>query len=734
MGISSDALIYDEDLDARCTVKSSNMCQELGLVSNIFSDKTGTLTRNEMKFVKFMIHGDMFDIPQHTHTEEGDVSIDMTTNPMLKTTSLVGPSGKSQTIAVLDGRAEKEFIRCLTVCHTVVREKDGTYRAESPDELALVEGVAPYGCSLLERGTVSMLVNLFGEKKSYDIMAVNAFDSDRKRMSILVKDQSSGECFLFCKGADSIMMELCSLTTAQKEKADKSLYDLACLGLRTLCIAVKRISSGTAAEWARNWKEATASLENRAEKVAAAGAAMELDMELLGITAIEDRLQDEVPEVLAELSKAGITLWMLAGDEEETAVNIGRSCNLLENDTKLFYISGATDHKHFVDMVNAAYFDVSQNLTPGQGYYDRQHPTQKPVEIAIVMDGPSFKYFDEENHIQRGRLLFLGQNCRSVVACRLTPVQKQQLVGLVKNDAVPKAVTLAIGDGANDVSMIREADVGIGIIGKEGRQAANTADFAIGQFKFLKRLMFVHGRWNYIRQSKAFLYCMHKNMVITLTLFVYSFYALVSGQTLYESWIYTSFNFALGMPIVLYGIFDKDVTEHFSCDHPQIYSTGRDNVMLSAGAICLWMLNAMILSLVVYAMYFGLLYNSFLDYSVYELGTSAFIALIIGLTVKVCFVHNQWNVYNVLFIIISILGFYVWLLIVSTWYNSLFEDYYYVAQHTLSEPLTWLFSTFTIPIIFGLIDLIGQGYYLFFDPTEETLFREKSLQNALKLR
>ena len=540
MLIQYDNKIYEPSTDARCTVKSSNMCQELGLVSNIFSDKTGTLTRNEMKFVKFMIHGDMFDIPQHTHTEEGDVSIDMTTNPMLKTTSLVGPSGKSQTIAVLDGRAEKEFIRCLTVCHTVVREKDGTYRAESPDELALVEGVAPYGCSLLERGTVSMLVNLFGDKKSYDILAVNAFDSDRKRMSILVKDQSSGEFFLYCKGADTIMMQLCSMSTAQKEKADKSLYDLACLGLRTLCIASKKVSSGTAMEWARNWKEATASLEQRAEKVAAAGAAMELDMELLGITAIEDRLQDEVPEVLAELSKAGITLWMLTGDKEETAVNIGRSCNLLENDTKLFYVSGASDHKNFVDMVNNAFFDISQNYIPEVGYVDRARgPDQKPVEIAIVMDGPSFKYFDEENHIQRGRLLFLGQNCRSVIACRLTPVQKQQLVGLVKNDAVPKAVTLAIGDGANDVSMIREADVGVGIIGKEGRQAANTADFAIGQFKFLKRLMFVHGRWNYSdNQKHSFIACTKIWSLHLLCLYIA--YTLVSGQT-YMNLGYTPF-------------------------------------------------------------------------------------------------------------------------------------------------------------------------------------------------
>lgn len=510
--ISYDQNIYEESIDAECTVKSSNMCQELGLISNIFSDKTGTLTRNEMKFVKFIIAGKVFDIPQ--------IPAENSTPNPIQGAGIQIQRGRNSHVVKLSGTAEQNFVRCLTVCHTVVREKDGKYRAESPDELALVEGVDPYGCRLVERGTTSMLVDLFGSKKTFDIMAVNAFDADRKRMSILVRDTTTDEYFIYCKGADSVMLDLCKIDQAARRNVDKSLLDLACLGLRTLCIAQKQISRQKAMEFQVGWKEAASSLQNRAGRLAAIGASMELELELLGITAIEDRLQDEVPEVLAELAKAGIILWMLTGDKEETAVNIGRSCNLVKNNTKLWFITNVKNFGDFNTQLERTHTDVMKGFIKGVGY-KVPFSDAAPVEVALVLDGPSFKYFKEDDKPQRKWLLEIGQCCRSVIACRLTPVQKQMLVGLVKTDSVPRSVTLAIGDGANDVSMIREADVGVGIIGKEGRQAANTADFAIGQFKFLRRLLLVHGRWNYIRQSKVFLYCLHKNMTITLTLFFF---------------------------------------------------------------------------------------------------------------------------------------------------------------------------------------------------------------------
>ena len=511
--IGADDQMYQKDLDVACVVRSSNLAQELGMVSNIFSDKTGTLTRNEMKFVKFMVNNVLYDVGTDEIPDMDGMN--MSTTPGYRSSNNLLVELKNRSI-----RHEMvyEFLRCLTTCHTVIREKDGTYRAESPDELALVQGVGNFDCFLCDRGTSTMMVEMLGEKQAYEILAVNAFNSDRKRMSILIREKASGEYYIMCKGADSTMLDLCDFSDSDRRSTDKALYDLACMGLRTLVIAHRKLDPDTAINWLNKHKAAASAVQNRSELLAAAGAEIERHMVYLGTTAIEDRLQDEVPEVIADLARAGIVLWMLTGDKEETAINIGHSCNLLLADTKVHFLTRINTPLQYAERLREVYDDVSLKFIPGQGY---RNDDGNFTEFCLVMDGPSFEHFDVTDVDQRMMLLKVGQACRSVIACRLTPIQKQQVVNLVKVETVPRATCLSIGDGANDVSMIREADVGVGIFGKEGRQAANNADMAIGEFKFLRRLLLVHGRWNYIRQSNLFLYCMHKNMVVTLTLFWY---------------------------------------------------------------------------------------------------------------------------------------------------------------------------------------------------------------------
>ena len=181
---------------------------------------------------------------------------------------------------------------------------------------------------------------------------------------------------------------------------EKSLFDIACLGLRTLCVAHKVISKAEALEWLSSYKEAASSLQDRAEKLDNVAENLEKGMQLLGITAIEDRLQDEVPECIEDFKRAGIVVWMLTGDKEETAVNIGHSCNLLANDTKTFYISKINSAQEYHDKLEEIYNKVFANYVKGVGYSEGPSFIP-PVDIALVMDGPSFLYFDENNESHR---------------------------------------------------------------------------------------------------------------------------------------------------------------------------------------------------------------------------------------------------------------------------------------------------------------------------------------------
>jgi phospholipid-transporting ATPase len=341
------------------------------------------------------------------------------------------------------------------------------------------------------------------------------------------------------------------------------------------------------------------------------------------------------------------------------------------------------------------------------------------------MDGPSFTYFDENDNQQKQFLLELGKRCRSVIGCRLTPIQKQQIVGLVRRESQPKSITLAIGDGANDVSMIREANIGIGIYGKEGRQAANSADVAIGQFKFLRNLMLVHGRWNYSRQSRAFLYCMHKNMVITLVLYWYSYFTALSGTSPFESWVYTGFNFILGLPIIFYGIMDKDISKKFVLSFPHVYSTGKDNTFLSVSSIVIWILNACLYAIVLSLLFYYAIGPTFEDFSLYPFGTTVFVGMCNALQLKVMLLNHQWEWVRVFMMVLSVGGMLLYLNILSSYVES--DNYYVMYQLynvTPNNSVFWTFGFFFVPIFVVFIDVFGNALKVLFRPSKEILYFE----------
>jgi phospholipid-translocating ATPase len=270
------------------------------------------------------------------------------------------------------------------------------------------------------------------------------------------------------------------------------------LGLRTLCIAQRHISEEYYADWNRRHKFAAAALDDREAKLEEVSDAIERELQLLGGTAIEDRLQDGVPDAIQRLADGGIKLWVLTGDRVETAINIGFSCNLLHNNMELIIFKvtpESTPEK--VERQIEEYLERYFNLkgTEEELLAAQLDHTPPPATHALVIEGEGLKFVLEEP--LKSKFLLLCKNCKSVICCRVSPSQKAMVVRMVRIGL--DVMTLAIGDGANDVAMIQEAHVGVGIAGEEGRQAVMSSDYAIGQFRFLSRLVLVHGRWSYRR-------------------------------------------------------------------------------------------------------------------------------------------------------------------------------------------------------------------------------------------
>jgi phospholipid-transporting ATPase len=347
-------------------------------------------------------------------------------------------------------------------------------------------------------------------------------------MSAVVRGPD-GKIKLYCKGADTVILERLSENNPFVEPTLMHLEEYATEGLRTLCVAMREIPEDEYARWSQLYDKASTTLVNRSEELDRAAEMIEQDMFLLGATAIEDKLQDGVPDTIHTLQEAGIKVWVLTGDRQETAINIGYSCKLLNEEMSLIVCNEENhwDTKNFLEaklkeisdvknrgedlevMIQVAHFRLSFFLFTDLFCVCLLQP------LALVIDGRALT-FALEKDIEK--ILFdLAVLCKAVVCCRVSPLQKALVVKLVKK--YTHAILLAIGDGANDVSMIQAAHVGIGISGVEGLQAARSADFAISQFRFLKKLLLVHGAWSYQRLSKMIFYYFYKNVALYLTQF-----------------------------------------------------------------------------------------------------------------------------------------------------------------------------------------------------------------------
>ncbi|KNC54448.1 uncharacterized protein AMSG_10443 [Thecamonas trahens ATCC 50062] len=724
-----DVEMYYPVTDTPMKARTSNLNEELGQVHYVFSDKTGTLTCNTMEFLKCSAGGVSYG---HAVTEAAIGAA------MREGRTLMPPPDTEKfsedglfyfddptihenlrnghpTAPVLD-----EFLRMLALCHTVIPEtaqpsdgdeasgseavtpgrtssSDGTgpsvadttkYMASSPDEGALVEAARGLGYKFASRSASEVVIEVFGKPAVYTLLHVLEFNSTRKRMSVIVRTPD-GNIKLYCKGADSVIYE--RLAGGQKELMDvtsQHLEEFARDGLRTLVLAVRDIPESEYTPWAAEFVKASATIINRKEKVEEVQSKIECELVLLGATAIEDKLQDGVADTIQNLLHGGIKVWVLTGDKQETAINIGYSCALLYEGMSLVILDADTE-----DAVASALDDAIAKYSDYEG------------DVGLVIDGATLEHALAASNAPR--FLQLGNLCKSVICCRVSPLQKALVVGLVK-DSEP-VVTLAIGDGANDVSMIQAAHIGIGISGNEGMQAVMASDYAIAQFKYLKRLLLIHGRWNYQRISKLILYSFYKNMTFVMPQFWFALSSAFSGQTLYHSNYIPLFNVLFaGLPIIILASIDQDVSHESSLEFPELYFDGQNKKEFNVKLFVLWIANAIFHSAVIFfgvrGVYSGTTAAADGQHSgVFLLGSVVFTCVVLVVTGKLALEIRNWTWYNLAAVVVSLANWFV-LLIFGSLVPSLFPEMYWVAFELFADPRFWL-TCLVVPVTALVPDL-----------------------------
>ncbi|CAM0958897.1 unnamed protein product [Alopecurus aequalis] len=616
--INSDIKMYHDESDTPARARTSNLNEELGQVHTILTDKTGTLTCNSMEFIKCSIAGTAYgrgitEVERAMAKKKGSPLIaDMDVEGFIQSEGK--PAVKGFNFAderVMDGKWVNQdhsgviemFFRLLAVCHTCIPEVDEvsgkvSYEAESPDEAAFVVAARELGFTFYQRTQAGVSLHeldpLSGKMvdRFYKVLHVLEFNSARKRMSVIVKDDE-GKIFLFSKGADSIMFErLSSSETTYSEETQQHINEYADAGLRTLVLAYRQLDEAEYAKFDRKFTAAKNSVSaDRDELIEAAADSLERDLILLGATAVEDKLQKGVPECIDKLAQAGIKIWVLTGDKMETAVNIGYACSLLRQGMKQITITLDTPDIIALEkggdraaLTKASKDSVVHQINEGKKLIN----ASASESFALIVDGKSLTYALRDD--TKAMFLDLATGCSSVICCRSSPKQKALVTRLVK--AGTGKVTLAIGDGANDVGMIQEADIGVGISGAEGMQAVMASDVSIAQFRFLERLLLVHGHWCYSRIASMVCFFFYKNIVFGVTLFLYECYTSFSGQTFYNDWSMSLYNVIFtSLPVIALGVFDQDVSARFCLKYPMLYQEGPQNLLFRWSRLLGWMLH-----------------------------------------------------------------------------------------------------------------------------------------------
>ncbi|KAI1813764.1 phospholipid-translocating P-type ATPase [Poronia punctata] len=853
-----DIEMYDAQTDTPISVNTNTILEDLGQVNYIFSDKTGTLTENNMQFRKLTVGGtswlhnmnmvddDMRDKPNERAEDAASAMAHAETNPSRASESYSRPG----TEAMLEyirrfpdtafSKKARHFLLCIALCHTCLPEKteegEIRFQAASPDEVALVQAAQDMGYLVVDRPAQSIkleLTNNLGEGRveTYKVLKVIEFSSNRKRMSIVIR-MPDGRICVICKGADNVIIDRLRLsdlaaktaaevgrrasmrrsmeaereirrrslapnsprnshggrpsffgtrsssvfkdltpskmTRGEEEDEDEGpmlgnkptapwtdesvgddegvineeiaadeakvielcfrhINEYATEGLRTLLYGYRYISEEEYQEWDATFKAATTSIADRQKRIEEAAESIETNFELAGGSAIEDNLQAGVPETIDKLRRANIKIWMLTGDKRETAINIARSANLAKSFSQI----------HILD---ATMSDVAESMRDIFIDVDRGHSSHS----VLVVDGYTFGVLEDDRALT-DMFFELAVRIDSVIFCRASPSQKATLVKGVR-DKDSSCVTLAIGDGANDISMIQASHVGIGISGREGLQAARVADYSIAQFRFLQRLLLVHGHWLYLRTSKYILCTFWKEWVFYLVQGQYQRLNGYSGTSLYQSWSLTLYNAVFtSLPIFFLGLLEQDLSPETLLAVPELYSLGQRDEGINLKKCFAWVLQGSVDTVLIFiVVWLEFLFNldggpgntNSHDNSLFPMGSLALTIIIVHINVKILILemhHKTWIPLAACALSISLWFFF--LLIIGALPIKHSQDSPYRIKDGFVDMFGkslswWLVAIIGILIVVG-VNLGVTAIQRVFFPTDRNLWQEIEQQGGV---
>uniref|UniRef100_A0A0D9WRB7 Phospholipid-transporting ATPase n=1 Tax=Leersia perrieri TaxID=77586 RepID=A0A0D9WRB7_9ORYZ len=732
--INQDIHMFDEDTGNTAQARTSNLNEELGQVHTILSDKTGTLTCNQMDFLKCSIAGVSYgvgssevEIAAAKHMASGNDDQDIQVQDVWENnedeiqlvegvTFSVGRTRKSSVKGfsfeddrLMQGNWTNEpnsstillFFRILALCHTAIPEVNEatgalTYEAESPDEGAFLVAAREFGFEFFKRTQSSVFVreNFTASngptEREFKVLNLLEFNSKRKRMSVILKDED-GQILLLCKGADSIIFErLAKNGRVFEADTTKHLNDYGEAGLRTLALSYRVLDESEYSAWNAEFLRAKTSIgPDRELQLEHVSDLIERELILVGATAVEDKLQKGVPQCIDRLAQAGLKIWVLTGDKMETAINIGYACSLLRQGMRRICLSIPTGDQVAQDAKKAAKESLMLQIANGSQMVKLEKDPD--AAFALVIDGKALTFALEDD--MKHMFLNLAIECASVICCRVSPKQKALVTRLVK-EGIGKT-TLAIGDGANDVGMIQEADIGVGISGVEGMQIC---------------------------------YFFYKNIAFGLTIFYFEAFAGFSGQSVYDDWFMLLFNVVLtSLPVISLGVFEQDVSSEICLQFPALYQQGPKNLFFDWYRILGWMANGLYSSLAIFFLNICIFYDQAIrsggqTADMAAVGTTMFTCIIWAVNMQIALTMSHFTWIQHLFVWGSVGTWYLFIIVYGSALRS--RDNYQILLEVLGPaPLYWA-ATLLVTAACNIPYLIHISYQRSCNPLDHHVIQE----------